>query len=187
MFKFLRRYNKWILAVGGVLLMITFLIPQAITRLSQYAAERKATFAKVGNGESVSVTEWNTVQNEIQFMEKVERLGLVIRGVGKIQSPAHWFLLVREARQAGLVGAASLSDQDLNMIAAVTQQHDPEFIRQAVGKMNGVNLMISLFDSAEFSDRRTKAFAQRMMHVCGAEMVILQADKDKAGVEPTED
>ena len=30
MFKFLRKYDKWILAVGGTLLMITFLVPQAI-------------------------------------------------------------------------------------------------------------------------------------------------------------
>ena len=34
MFKFLRKYNKWILAVGGTLLMIVFLIPQAFTSLS---------------------------------------------------------------------------------------------------------------------------------------------------------
>ncbi len=40
MFKFLRKYNKYILAVGGTLLLITFLIPTAITGLAQRSAQR---------------------------------------------------------------------------------------------------------------------------------------------------
>ena len=45
MLKFFRKYNKWILAVGGTLLMITFLIPQAIQGLSQAGAIRTAKWA----------------------------------------------------------------------------------------------------------------------------------------------
>ena len=55
MFQFLRKYDKWILAVGGTLLMITFLVPQAIQGLSEYSAQTGATWATVG-ASSESVT-----------------------------------------------------------------------------------------------------------------------------------
>ena len=46
MFKFLRKYNKFILAIGGTLLMIVFLIPQAIQSLSQRAASTGSVCAR---------------------------------------------------------------------------------------------------------------------------------------------
>ena len=49
MFKFLRKYNKWILAFGGTVLMIAFLVPEAISRLSQQAAQGGAGWATVDN------------------------------------------------------------------------------------------------------------------------------------------
>ena len=142
MFKFLRKYNKLILAVGGVLLMITFLIPQAITRLSQTAAEKKSTFARVGNNQSVSIAEWTRVQREVQLME---RLGLRFPGLGAIQRPAHWFLLVREANQAGLVSKVTLTDEELSMYGRAMQESDPEFIREAMGRIKGVERLIGLY------------------------------------------
>ena len=48
MFKFLRKYDKWILAIGGSLLLITFLVPQAIQGLSEYSAQTGASWATVG-------------------------------------------------------------------------------------------------------------------------------------------
>jgi len=185
MFKFLRKYNKLILAVGGVLLMITFLIPQAITQLSRRAGERKATIARVGNNEKVSIDDWSKVQAEVKFMED---LGVGIRGLGPIQKPAHWYLLVREAEQAGLIGAPSLSDEEMQMIRMRTRTGDPEFVRQAIARYEGVNMMINLFEnSAVFSDRRMKTFAERMMHMVSAETVVIEADKDKVQIEPTQE
>ena len=48
MFKFLRKYNKYILAVGGTLLLITFLIPYAFTNVLQGMGQGKSTWATVG-------------------------------------------------------------------------------------------------------------------------------------------
>ena len=48
MFKFLRKYNKYILAVGGTLLLITFLIPFAFTNLLQGMGAGRAPWARVG-------------------------------------------------------------------------------------------------------------------------------------------
>ena len=64
MFKFLRKYNKIILVVGGVLLMITFLIPEAIQRLGQSAGQSGASFASVGDGESVSAVTLDNLRRD---------------------------------------------------------------------------------------------------------------------------
>lgn len=185
MFKFLRRYNKWILAVGGVLLMITFLIPQAITSLSQSAGQSGASVAKVDHDQNVSAREWAQVQSEVQLME---RLGVRFRGLGPVQRPAHWYLLVREADQAGLVGKVTLTDDELNMFGRATQQRDPEAIREAFSRINGVNMLINLFEnSATYSDRRLQAFAERMMHMTGAEMVVIEADPKRSDLQPSDE
>src|SRR4051812_32921364 len=128
MFKFLRRYNKYILSVGGVLLMITFLIPQATTRLSQSAAERRASIGTVGNGEAVPATEWQVVQAEVDFMNNI---GVRFPGIGAVDKPSHWYLLVREAEQAGLVGRVTVSDDEMAALLSRARelQHNSEFIR----------------------------------------------------------
>lgn len=40
MLKFLRKYQAWIMAVGGSLLMIAFLLPQAIQRFGNMARNK---------------------------------------------------------------------------------------------------------------------------------------------------
>jgi len=56
MMSFLRKYNKYILAVGGTLLMIAFLIPQAITSLSQRGGVSAASVAVVGPDQTNGAT-----------------------------------------------------------------------------------------------------------------------------------
>ena len=54
MFKLLRKYDKWILAVGGSLLMVVFLLPQA---LQQFGANpRKSAIANTDDGTIIEQT-----------------------------------------------------------------------------------------------------------------------------------
>jgi hypothetical protein len=185
MFKFLRKYNKWILAVGGVLLMITFLIPQAITQLSQSAAVGSAEFATVGDGERVTVVHIQTATRELQFME---RLGVTMPGLDAIKDPTQWFLLVREAERAGLVQTPMLSQEQLNAYASVSQDIDANFIRRTIGRVSGVAQMLAMYmNSAEFSDRRLKRFAEELLDSVTAQTVVLEASADKATITPTEE
>ncbi|MFB3139019.1 MAG: hypothetical protein ACE10B_07350, partial [Phycisphaerales bacterium] len=105
MFKFLRKYNKYILAVGGTLLMITFLIPVAFESLLPVAGQRRAAWAQVGpdSQEKVTVADLAQIQQELQVLQALPPL----RGVGTIDQPEHWYLLVREAESAGLIGGTS--------------------------------------------------------------------------------
>ena len=100
MFKFLRKYNKWILAVGGTLLMIVFLIPQAISSLSQRAAVGSAVWATIGEDkEEISGEERRQTERELVVLEQLQGLGIPMIA----KEPAHWYLLVREAEDAGVV------------------------------------------------------------------------------------
>ena len=100
MFRFLRKYNKWILAVGGTLLMIVFLIPTAISGLSQRAASGTAAWATVGPERRENVTQTDLFQVR-QVLELLPQAPLP--GIGVVDQPEHWFLLVREAEQAGVL------------------------------------------------------------------------------------
>lgn len=190
MFKFLRKYNKIILAVGGTLLLIVFLIPQAIQQLSQQAALRSADIATVGvENESVSVVQWNRVQAETQI---IQRLGLQLPPIGAIDSAQHWYLLTREAEQLGFVpplptGQYGFPQDVLEQIAANFTGVSPADVQTTIAKLQGVGRMINTFVQAgEMSDRRLQHFAQRLFHNVGVQTVPIVADAAKTNYMPSE-
>ena len=150
MFKFLRKYNKYILAVGGTLLMITFLIPVAFESLLPAAGQQRATWAQVGP-DKVTVADLTQIQQELQLLQALPPL----RGVGTIDQAGHWYLLVREAESAGLIAGTS-SD--------------------TLAKWDGVGRTIRLYqDSMKFSDRRLKHHARRAFHRASVRLVVISS------------
>ena len=103
MLKFLRKYDKWILAIGGTLLMIAFVAPQAVQQLGGAAAGRvEATYA----GGEITIIERQQAAREIEILDRMGlgALGL-IRSDGEDDDPAiHWILLNELAQRAELVG-----------------------------------------------------------------------------------
>jgi len=193
MFKFLRRYSKWILAVGGTLLMVTFLIPFAFQSLGQMAATRGAAWATVGESESkVSVFEYQQIQQEMRVVEMLNPL--LVRPI-VIDTPQHWFLLTREAEQAGLIGGtedayAMLGETPSEALNAMAIQAGvrPEFVLQTVAKFRGVSRLISIYRTAgHFSDRRLRSEAKRLFHVVNAKFVAIEASADAVSEEPSEE
>lgn len=132
MFKFLRKYNKWILAVGGTLLMITFLIPFAFQELGKMASQRNVVWATLGpdGKNTVSVETQGRLRAEMVLidgwisyvaqayqqqrglppaaLETAEGLAL-LRNAAPDQriTDQHWYLLTYEADKAGLIGGPS--------------------------------------------------------------------------------
>ncbi len=189
MFKFLRKYNKLLLAIFGVLLMITFLIPQAMSRMSSQSGASSAVVATVGDGEKVRADQWHRVQAEMQFMQ---RLGLSVQGVSTAQDlkPEHWYLLVREAEAAGLVAngaSVQIPDSTLLQIAMRTEERNPEVIRNSIAKLDGVNQLIWLYrNSGTYSDRRLSHAAERMLSQVVSQVVVIKAS-EKTEYQPTEE
>jgi len=184
MFKFLRKYNKTLLAVFGVLLMITFLIPTAFSQMSQNAGASGGTYATVGDGQRISGAEWSRYQREMELLERMTRG--VIPGIGEIKSPEHWYLLVREAEQAGLVPEIAVQNITREELAAF-QERDPELLARLRAHIAGVIQLFDLYStSGLYSDRQVRADAERLFHTVTARMVVLQGNADQSDLQPTE-
>lgn len=98
MLKFLRKYDKWILAIGGSLLMVAFLLPQALQQLG--SGGMNMVVATYTGGE-ITREERFAANSRLQFLSSA--LAPVVNAF-EIEDQDHWLMLAEEARAAGLVG-----------------------------------------------------------------------------------
>lgn len=194
MFKFLRKYSSWILVIGGSLLMITFLAPQAITGLAQYSASTGSTWANVGpNGDKVSVGEFDLLQRQTRLINELQGNPLNQLGVGS--SPAHWYLMLREAREAGLIPgpssgraiaegiAQSIGDGvtgdsvilNLGRKAGLSPQQTIQTLSEIAGTTELIRMVMG---AGRISDVRLRAEAARKSLGVSADVVIIDARTD---------
>ncbi len=113
MLKLLRKYNKWILAVGGSVLMVVFLLPSLQGMGRSPAGIVVATI----DGEKITLRDEQNAQQELLFLRSLEpRVEVPLDvmflrvGVGDQESIAaqrpglHWLMLTKEAQRNGMVG-----------------------------------------------------------------------------------
>ncbi len=190
MFKFLRKYNKWILAVGGTLLMIVFLIPQAIEGLAHSAGEERATRATIGeDNQRIRNAVWSEVNREMDFIRRRERFEPFFPRLGRIENVGHWYLLSLEAERAGLVpapGSIGIPREEIEA-AAVGTGLSPQVIERTFAKLFGVERLIEAYLSAgESSDRRVRHFAGRILHEAEIEYILIHASAEGVDFEPSD-
>ena len=192
MFKFLRKYDKWILAIGGSLLLITFLVPQAIQGLSQYSAQTGATWATVGAPPAtLTAGEADFFRRQVRLIDSLGPQNILNR-IGAGSDPAHWFLLIREADAAGLIGGpgsglvfaqqlAANSGEDVTpeqVVALLGGQAGLDYPQtlETLAQIQGVGRLISIISSAgRFSDTRLRGTAARKSLGVAADVVVLDA------------
>jgi hypothetical protein len=113
MIRKLRKYNKWFMAIFGVLLMLTWLAGPATNRMSSLGDR---VVAKL-DGRSVRGSEQQLAARELMSLS--ELAPTLTRGVFQVEDRdhLHWLMLSDEARQAGLVGEEGDGRQFLEMIS----------------------------------------------------------------------
>ncbi len=125
MLKILRKYNKWILGIGGSLLMVTFLFTGTSSLFQP--DPRKRVVAEVG-GSKVRAAEFGRAEAEQRALAAFAP-GTML-GLMGIQDGTHWLLISREAAAAGLVGEAADGREWLpelaRMEAEVSVDRDPQ-------------------------------------------------------------
>lgn len=147
MLKFLRKYQTIILVFGGVLLMIAFLIPQALQQLGKGAGAQ--VLGKI-DGRTITGKEYLSAKREIEIVSAVMPEFATRWDVGV----EHWLLLTIEAEQHELVGGELDGENFFARIIEETVQQgaqqrtfqgrpmsDDEMVqaREAVsGRMNGI-------------------------------------------------
>jgi hypothetical protein len=203
MFKFLRKYKGWLLGVFGTLLLIVFLVPQAISGIAQYSATTGGTWATVGaDAEKVTFKTLDRLQRELRVLQAVGNP--TINSLGADRSPEHWYLLRREAEQAGLHGGAGdgrgvlagltgqinqqrlandpaaqpLTEDDVLGILCQNSASSPQDVLETLARLAGVTRLTNLFAGLDrFSDRRLEREAAEMMLGVAADLVVLDPAK----------
>ena len=191
MFRFLRKYNKYILAFFGTILLVTFLVPFAITQLLPQGAPSRTKWATLGpdGDEKLNANDLDNARRELRLIDRLKALGQVVPLFSDLDSPEHWFLLVRAAESAGLVGGAAASplarsEEGMAQLVQLTSEN-PRFILQTMAKLAGVSSIIDLYmggtpysqsiPSSRYSDRRFKHLAQERFHQVSARFVVIEA------------
>lgn len=125
MLKGLRKHNKWILVVGGSLLMIAWLMPQGIKQLGP---SRSGPVQGTLDGRKVRSVEFSQYSAELQVVRALIPTimdNLLGSGERNQSETAHWLLLTQEAEDAGFVGGPQDGADWLQEIA-------PSFAYQAM-------------------------------------------------------
>lgn len=122
MVKSFRKYKKILLLVGGSLLMIAFMVPEAIRQIQGDPMKRVIAYF----GEApVRVRDEALAQREYQALTLFNEV-LIKNGLG-VQDAQHWMLLAEAARQGGYVGGATDGTDWIGEIAAAMA---PAAVRQ---------------------------------------------------------
>ena len=196
MMKFLRKYNKVLFGVFSVLLMITFLVPTAIQEFSKSSASSNAVWATVGNGEKITLTEQQKLTRQLKMLDLLQLP--MSKELGIEGNPGQWFLLVREAKQAGLIGGASdgknlmqkmaggeakpgeaMSQQSMYLLSELCRAggSQPPMVYETLAELSGVARMLNLAGSSpRMSETRLKSSAQNALTGLSADVVVISAD-----------
>lgn len=182
MFKFLRKYSVWILGFGGSLLLIAFLAPNVIQQLAQRAGYAGTKQATVGDGESVGYEQWQKNVSESQI---IDRLGVSLPRIGSIESPAHWFLLTREADLAGLTPSINAVSIDSTTVTNISRNTgvSPQRVLETLAHLEGVQRLIQTYQTAgRFSDRRIQDAADKYLSSVSVETLVIPAKSNDASI-----
>ncbi len=123
MFKFLRKYNKLILVVGGSLLMVVFLLPQAVQQFGPNPLNQVQFRAA---GRAFDGRDIQRAGQELAVLQTVQQAAGV--PFVPVQDVEHWILLTIEAERMGMVGGPEDAGRLFQMIAEdAAQRSRPQF------------------------------------------------------------
>jgi len=192
-FAFFRKYNKIILAVGGSLLMVIFLIPQAASSFIGQPSD--VTIGRIGK-EQITLRDRHMANAEMQFIAQLnpQVAGTLPRGN---DAPLAWRLMVEEARQQGLYGSNAQSQQLLTAWQVSNERlaqlkaefkADDAFIYQALRHWQMVvQLQQMVLASRRVSEPAMRVFARDVQSQVSVKLVPIEAERMIDDVdEPTE-
>lgn len=126
MLKWLRKYNTWILVIGGVLLMIAFLMPTAITELGQRSASGPVFKF---NGRRVNGVDMNLAAREMFVLQNVAASANPMQPLLIAEGPEHWIMLTDEAKRAGLMGGPQDGAELISQLVDARAELEARFVQ----------------------------------------------------------
>jgi hypothetical protein len=210
MLKFLRKYNKYILAVFGTILMVAWLAPQGIQQLG--GDPRKAVVYTI-NGVGYTALDEQRAAQELSAIERFYPMLPQFLGLEKNIGALHWLAMKHEVKAAGLMGGKGEGEEFVQQFGpALTQgQGTPDEQKQvlervigfaleagqhmtrddfhaALGAVRGALRLRTLYtELPRLSDRRSVGLALDRQSSAWVDFVTIPADRALAGIaEPDE-
>ena len=190
--RLLRKYSKLLLAVFGTGLMVVFLMPQIPDLVSRFGAGTTLVASMGRDGTTITARDWDEVRNELQFLDRMQGVpgGLPpLPLVGRIDTPEQYYLLVHEAKAAGMIGGMSASGLDSESVLLLSRQtgFPPALIRQALVNRSGIaRYLTHVVNAGRHSDRRLKGAGRRLFDAADTQVVSVKADQPSSGAQPDE-
>jgi hypothetical protein len=184
MIKKLQNYNRQILAAVSVLLLIVFLAPTAVTQCSQGGGSSDTAWARTSDGTTLG--DLQDMRAQLAVLEVMG--GPVVGRLGASKSPEHWWLLVKEARDAGLVGGegdgrtmleesaarSGARPDDVLMQLASSARQQPQVVLDTLANLRGVERLVGLsVGNRRLSDARMRDAAREMLTNASCDVVVL--------------
>jgi hypothetical protein len=178
--RLLRKYNRILLAVFGVGLMIVFLMPQLPELLQQFGGQGSQIAIMGKDGKPVTREDWQIVQQQVQILQQMDTTLSPLPIIGTIGNDLdRYYLLVHEANQAGLIGGMASAGIDPDSILALSSQigFPPAAIRQTLINYSGIRRYLAMVaSSGRLSDRRIRHEARRMLDGVDTKYVVVPAE-----------
>jgi hypothetical protein len=186
MIKKLQNYNRQILAAVSVLLLIVFLAPTAVTQCSQGGGSSDTAWARTSDGTTLTLGDLQDMRAQLAVLEVMG--GPVVGRLGASKSPEHWWLLVKEARDAGLVGGegdgrtmleesaarSGARPDDVLMQLASSARQQPQVVLDTLANLRGVERLVGLsVGNRRLSDARMRDAAREMLTNASCDVVVL--------------
>jgi hypothetical protein len=180
--RLLRKYNRILLAVFGVGLMIVFLMPQLPDLMAQFGG-RGSEIATMGeDGKTVTREDWQLVQQQVQILQRIEGNLSPLPIIGSIGNDLdRYYLLIHEASKAGLIGGDASAAINPDDVLSLSQQigFPPAAIRQTLINYTGIRRYLGRIQTAgRLSDRRLKLESRKMLDGVDARYVVVPATAD---------
>lgn len=198
-----KRIAQVVLVAGSVLLLVSWLVADGSAQLLQDVLSGTATHARTADGATVSVADAERMRRETRAASLVGSQALAV--LGATEDPAHWYLLSREAQEAGLVGGVGDGRARLADLAAANNVPEAQLlgglmresrlssneVLETLAKVNGIERMLGLVlnSGARLSDPRMRqASARLQLGVTGDVVVLDAATVNLPGIpDPTDD
>lgn len=214
MVKYLSKHKQKVIAVVGVLLLIVFLAPSAITQFTRMGASKGTVWANTASGKSITLGELEEVRGQLRVLDEMRPLGQM-RGNGsavlmwlarpdnELKAPELWWLLTSEAKDAGLVGGQADGRAFINDIAALggvtgdqmvmalaaKAQVQPSEVLLTIANLAGVERLMTLVAEApRAGEARQRLTARELLTSVSADIVPISASSVGEAVaveEPT--
>ncbi len=186
--RLLRKYNRILLAVFGVGLMIVFLMPQLPDLMAQFGGQGSQIATMGEDGKPVTREEWSLIQQQVQILQRLEPGWPPLPVVGSIGNDLdRYFLLVHEADEAGLIGGDASAGLNPDTILTLAQQtgFPAAAIRQTLINYSGIRRYLTMVaSSGRLSDRRLRHEARRMIDGVDTRYVVVPAEPVETAPSP---